>query len=116
MYLEKTDNGYLSRFIDTQPDMLTTQTIKVAADNFEGKRSLATARMFLFDISERLLARRDPALNAELRERLRQAKDREAMPVVARDLLTHVEIVAGASRADNISERLAALLPDDVAV
>jgi hypothetical protein len=99
-----------------QADMLTTQTIKVAADNFEGKRSLATARMFLFDISERLLSRRDPALNAEFRERLRQAKDREGMLVVSRDLLIHIEAVAGASRADNISERLAALLPDDLLV
>jgi hypothetical protein len=98
---------------DTQPDMLTTQTIRVAADNFEGKRSLATARLFLFDISERLLARRDPTLNADLRERLRQARDREGMLVVARDLLIHVEAVAGAARADNISERLAALLPDE---
>jgi hypothetical protein len=35
------------------------------------------------------------------------------MLVVARDLLIHVEAVAGAARADNISERLAALLPDE---
>lgn len=101
---------------DTQPDMLTTQTIKVSADTFEGKRSLATARMFLFDISERLLARRDAALNAQFRERLRQAKDREGMLAVSRDLLIHIEAVAGATRADNISERLAALLPDDALV
>lgn len=99
---------------NTPAHLLTTQTIKVAADNFEGKRSLATARMFLFDISERLLTRRDPALNAEFRERLRHAKDRDGMLTVARDLLVHVEAVAGATRADNISERLAALLPDEV--
>lgn len=100
--------------IPIQVETLTTQTIKVAADRFEGKRSLATARLFLFDITERLLSRRDPDLSADFRERLRQAKDREGMLAVSRDLFIHIEAVAGASRADNISERLAALLPDDV--
>ena len=37
---------------------LQTATRTAAADPFEGKRSLATTRMFLFDICERMFARR----------------------------------------------------------
>lgn len=85
------------------------------ADPFEGKRSLATARMFLFDLIERLLARRDPPLSRQLRADLRQARDRDTMLNVARDFLRHVEANAGAARADDISARLAMLLPDEVA-
>ena len=41
-----------------------------AADRFEGKRSLATTRMFLFDICERMFVRRAPE-QAEALEQLR---------------------------------------------
>jgi hypothetical protein len=85
-----------------------------AADTFDGRRSLATARMFLFDLSERLFARRDPALAQGLRERFRQARDRTSMMEVARDLLRHIEEQAGASRADEVSARLSMLLPDEI--
>lgn len=40
------------------------------SDRFDGKRSLATARMFLLDLCERLFARRDPVLAVRLRKRL----------------------------------------------
>lgn len=86
----------------------------VAADPFQGKRSLATTRMFLFDLTERLLTRRDPALANTLRERLREARDRGSMLQVAGDLLIHIEAHAGAARADEISARLAMLLPDEI--
>lgn len=88
---------------------------RASVDPFEGKRSLATARMFLFDLTERLLARRDPPLSRQLRANLREARDRDTMLDVARDLLRHVEAHAGAARADDISARLAMLLPDEVA-
>ena len=90
------------------------EPVRVAADTFEGKRSLATARMFLFDLTERMFARRDPALVVALRERFRDARDRESMLAVARDLLQRVEQEAGAARADDISARLAMLLPDEI--
>lgn len=96
-------------------DTASPEPVRVSADTFEGKRSLATARMFLFDLSERMFARRDPALVAALREQFRDARDRDSMLAVARTLLQRIEEEAGAARADDISARLAMLLPDEVA-
>lgn len=90
-----------------------TQSGGVGADAFEGKRSLATVRMFLFDISERMFSRRAPELAIQFREALRNAKDRDSMLAVSREMLGEVERLAGADRADSISERLAMLLPAD---
>lgn len=87
---------------------------RVAADTFDGKRSLATTRMFLFDLTERMFSRRDPALAQAFRDRFREARDRASMVAVSRELLQHIEEQAGASRADEISARLAMLLPDEV--
>jgi len=84
-----------------------------AADPFEGKRSLATTRMFLFDICERMFARRDPVLAEKFREALRGAKDRESMLAAGRDMLAEIEKAAGPERADSISERIAMLLPPE---
>lgn len=80
-------------------------------DQFAGTRSLATARMFLFDISERMFARRDPVLAQRYRDALRQAREPAAMLAVGRALISDIEALAGSSRADGISERLARLLP-----
>ncbi len=93
------------------PSPETTQAIRVCADPFEGKRSLATTRMFLFDICERMFARRNPEMADLFREALRNAKDRAAMLAVSRDMIEEIEAVAGHERADSISERLAMLLP-----
>jgi hypothetical protein len=84
---------------------------KVAVDQFEGKRSLATTRMFLFDLCERLFARRVPELADVFREALRNATDRDSMLAVSRDMITAIEKVAGHERADSISERIAMLMP-----
>ena len=81
---------------------------------FTGNRSLATARMFLFDLSERLFAPRDKALALRYREALREARDPAAMLAVGRALIADVEAMAGSERADGISERLAKLLPASV--
>jgi hypothetical protein len=70
--------------------------------------------MFLFDISERMFTRSAPELAVQFREALRNAKDRDSMLAVTREMLEEVERVAGASRADSISERLAMLLPAQV--
>lgn len=80
-------------------------------EQFAGTRSLATARMFLFDLSERLFAPRDKALALRYREALREARDPDAMLAVGRALIADVEALAGSERADGISERLAKLLP-----
>ncbi len=97
------------------PSPETTQAIKVSADQFEGKRSLATTRMFLFDICERMFARRNPEQAEIFREALRHAKDRETMLAVSREMIEEIEKVAGHERADSISERLAMLLPVNAA-
>lgn len=83
------------------------------ADTFIGKRSLATTRMFLFDLGERMFARRDPALADRLREMLRSAKDRDAMLAASREMIGEIERVAGPERADSISERIAMMLPPE---
>ncbi len=84
-----------------------------SADSFEGKRSLATTRMFLFDICERMFARRDPLMAGMFREALRAAKDRDSMLAAGRDMLAEIEKAAGPERADSISERIAMLLPPE---
>jgi hypothetical protein len=91
-----------------------TAPAPLAVDRFEGPRSLATVRMFLFDIVERLFARRAPEQADTFRQRLREARERDAMLAVARDLLEAVEQTAGFERADHIAERLARMLPDEV--
>lgn len=83
-------------------------------EQFTGTRSLATARMFLFDLSERLFAPRDKALASRYRDALREARDPQAMLAVGRALIADVEALAGSERADGISERLAKLLPAHV--
>lgn len=82
-------------------------------DNFEGKRSLATTRMFLFDICERMFSRKMPDLATHYRDQLREARDRASMLAIARDIILNVEEVAGAERADGLSERIAMLLPPE---
>lgn len=81
-------------------------------DTFSGPRSLASARMFLFDLNERLFTPRDKDLARRFHSALREARDAQAMLAVSRDILTAVERLAGADRADAISERLAKLLPE----
>jgi len=84
-----------------------------AADAFDGKRSMATTRMFLFDICERMFARRDPVRAEQFREALRAAKDRGSMLEAARAMIAEIEQAAGPERADSISERIAMLLPPE---
>jgi len=83
-------------------------------ENFAGARSLASVRMFLFDLSERLFAPRDREMANRYRDALREARDPQAMLAVGRLMIADVERIAGPERADSISERLAKLLPPDV--
>lgn len=88
----------------------------VSADTFDGKRSLATTRMFLFDLCERMFVRRDPVLAGQFRETLREARDRASMLSVAEAMLGEIEKLAGAERAASIRDRILRLLPDELAV
>jgi uncharacterized protein YfcZ (UPF0381/DUF406 family) len=85
--------------------------VSTSADSFDGKRSLATTRMFLFDICERMFVRRDPGFATQMRDALREARDREAMMTIAALMLGEVEKAAGAERAESLRERIDRLLP-----
>jgi len=80
-------------------------------ESAEALRSLAGARMYLFDTCERLFVRRDPVLAQHFREALRAAKDRESMLDVGDAMLEEVAIAAGADRAASLRQRLEELLP-----
>ena len=77
----------------------------------ESLRSLAGARMYLFDTCERLFARRDPVMAQHFREALRAAKDRTSMLDVGEAMFEEVALAAGAERAASLRERLDQLLP-----
>ncbi len=83
-----------------------------SVDTFSGPRSLASARMFLFDLSDRMFAARDRALADRFRQALREARDAHSMMAVGQEMLTEIERIAGAERAASISERLAKVLPE----
>ncbi|SFE69718.1 hypothetical protein [Paracidovorax wautersii] len=74
-------------------------------------RSLAGARMYLFDMCERMFARRDPELAEQFREALRAARDRDSMLEVGEGLLAEITVQAGAERAASVRERMQQLLP-----
>lgn len=86
-------------------------TPRSSSDSFGGKRSLATTRMFLFDLCERMFANKTPALAEQFRDQLREAGDRESMLLISRAMISRVEEIAGPERADGLSERIAMLLP-----
>ena len=104
-------SGYIS--VDTHPIIVPTPTPTSSSDSFEGKRSLATTRMFLFDIVERMFVRKMPELANHYRDQLRGAKDRASMLAIARDIIINVEEIAGPDRADGLSERLTMMLPPE---
>lgn len=103
------------------PEMNRTSTpvldsipgVPLSVDQFEGKRSLATTRMFLFDISERMFSKRSPEQAAFFRSSLRDSRDRISMLAAGQEMLLEVEKIAGYERADSIRERIAMLLPPE---
>lgn len=84
-------------------------------DPSDALRSLAGTRMYLFDICERMFARRDPALAKQFHEALRAARDRASMLDVGEALLEEVAQMAGPERAQTIRDRMEQLLPRDAA-
>ena len=104
--------GYLAEEVAEAPAMVRAAPPQVSADTFSGPRSLASARMFLFDLSDRMFAARDRALADRFRQALREARDATGMLAVGRDMLAEVERVAGPERAESIAVRLAKILPE----
>lgn len=105
--------GYLTGPADLPPTpepAQPTPSIERPAPG-ESLRSLAGARMYLFDTCERLFARRDPVLAQHFREALRAAKDRTSMLDVGEAMFEEVALAAGAERAASLRERLDQLLP-----
>lgn len=79
----------------------------------ETLRSLAGARMYLFDTCERLFARRSPVLAEQFRSALRAAKDRDSMLDVGEAMFEEVALAAGGDRAASLREKFEQLLPLD---
>ena len=94
----------------TQPSALRPEAV-TPPEPSDHLRSLAGARMYLFDICERLFARRDPARAQHFHSALRAARDRDSMLHVGESLLEEVTQLAGAERAETIRERMKQLLP-----
>ena len=94
----------------TQPSALRPEAV-TPPEPSDHLRSLAGARMYLFDICERLFARRDPARAQYFHSALRAARDRDSMLHVSESLLEEVSQLAGAERAETIRERMKQLLP-----
>ena len=110
--------GYLTGPADlpATPEPTTSNTTPTPTPSIErpapgeSLRSLAGARMYLFDTCERLFARRDPVLAQHFREALRAAKDRTSMLDVGEAMFEEVALAAGAERAASLRERLDQLL------
>jgi hypothetical protein len=109
--LHLVQEGYLHRSQPAAPAAAPPPQAAPAADVFDGKRSLATTRMFLFDLCERMFVRRDPIVAGQFRDQLREARDRESMLAAASAMLGEIEKLAGAERAASIRERIDKLLP-----
>lgn len=98
------DQGYLTGFAsDSVPPS--------AAPAPAALRSLAGTRMYLFDICERMFARRNAILAENFREALRNARDRDSMLDVGEALLQEIGLLAGSARAATVRERMEQLLP-----
>jgi hypothetical protein len=65
--------------------------LPVPMDAFEGKRSLAATRMYLFDTAGRTFSRRDLEFAERLRSDLREARDRGSMLAVSRHMVEIIE-------------------------
>ncbi|MGE5332985.1 MAG: hypothetical protein ACM3Q3_14580 [Nitrospirota bacterium] len=106
--------GYLGLPVPDEEDLPTTAPPMVLAQHAP-LRSLAGTRMYLFDICERMFARRNPPLAEHYRVALRGARDRWSMLDVGEALLEEVGYLAGAQRAAAIRERMVQLLPQEAA-
>jgi hypothetical protein len=86
--------------------------VATVADRFTHGRSVAAARMYLFDMTERFFARAQPERAQQLRDLFRQARDVAELVESAWLLLAYVKALAGEERAEGIRLRLATMLPE----
>lgn len=108
--------GYLSPPVpQADDDGLPATASPIVLAQHVPLRSLAGTRMYLFDICERMFARRNPQLAEQYRAALRGARDRWSMLDVGEALLEEVGYLAGAERAAVIRERMVQLLPEEAA-
>jgi hypothetical protein len=111
------DQGYLTGFSGLTPDTVagTPAPASLAAlpasPPSSALRSLAGTRMYLFDICERMFARRNAILAENFREALRSARDRDSMLDVGEALLQEISLLAGPERAAAVREGMEQLLP-----
>lgn len=104
--------GYLCAAVPDDDGLPATASPIVVAQHVP-LRSLAGTRMYLFDICERMFARRNPPLAEQYRAALRGARDRWSMLDVGEAMLEEVGYLAGAERAAAILERMVQLLPEE---
>lgn len=119
LVLQLVQDGYLTQHreaaVTVAVVVAATAVVPVSVDPFDGKRSMASTRMFLFDMCERMFARRAPDLAESFREALRNARDRSSMLEVSHAMLAEVESTAGPERANSLRERIELLLPEALA-
>ena len=109
------DMGYLEFQIQPSHSHSTRpcadfQVSEIMADQFISGMNQAGAKMYLLDLSERLFAKRDPALSKELRQKIAPCKELIDLLEAAQELLMHIQIVAGIERAQTIQNKLELLL------
>lgn len=108
--------GYLANLASTEAANTPAPAPEAPTEPSEALRSLAGTRMYLFDLCERLFARRDPDLARSYHAALRAARDRQSMLEVGEALIAEVAKVAGPERAHGIRERLEQLQPPERAL
>ena len=108
--------GYLTHLATTRAADTAAPAPETPPEPTEALRSLAGTRMYLFDLCERLFARRDPDLARFYHATLREARDHHSMLEVGEALIAEVAKVAGDERAQGIRERLKQLQPPERAL
>lgn len=104
-------NGYLTGLRTTPVDAQPANSAGATPPPSTALRSLAGARMYLFDICERMFARRNPVLAQRFHEALRNARDQSSMLDVGEALLDEITLLAGTERAASVRQHLEQLLP-----
>lgn len=107
--------GYLANAANAASDSITVPpepSVEPAEPLAPSPHSLAGTRMYLFDLCERLFARRSPALARQFHAALRDARERDALIQVSQDLLREVGHQGGEERAQALRAQLAQWLPE----
>lgn len=106
--------GFIAPSMATAPETRhESEQATHVVDSFRVVRpSLGEARLYLFDLSERLLAPRDQNLAEQFRETLRMARDEAALIAVANNLLELISEHTTQERVFGMAARLRRFFPD----